>query len=294
MSDNARLGVWLAVFGTLVLTLDAVLMRLSGMSGLQMSAWRGLCMGCVLMVIWGIRSDARRRDLATIPTGPGVTIIICQFFNTLLFCLGIAIAPVAIVLLGLATVPVFAAVFAWWIMGERTSILTWITICLVIFGIGVAVTGKAGGDMRFDPATVGGAVLGLGVGMVLALNFVVLRARPDLPIPLLIGCGALIIGGVSTLLVGPDAMQEGVIWPMLVTGGFILPVSFVALSVAARHTRASTVSLLMLLETVLAPVWVWLVIGEAPTARMILGGAIVIISLTLYLILLRPHRQAGA
>ncbi len=285
MTRHPRFGIWLAFLGTMVLTFDAMLMRLSEMTGLQMTAWRGLCMGCVLILLWLLLSSARRCDLRHISTRAGLLIIVCQFFNSLLFCLAIAIAPVAIVLFGLAAVPVFAAIFAWAIMGERTPAVTWIAIVLVIGGIGVAVSGKADGAVDFDLATLSGAILGLGVAVVLALNFVVLRARPKLPIALLIGCGALCSGGMSTLIIGPDAMREGVIPPMVMTGAVVLPVSFYALSLASRYTLASNVSLLMLLETVLGPFWVWLVIGEAPTARMLVGGAIVIASLAGYLIL---------
>ena len=287
MTAHSRYGIWLAVFGTRVLTLDTLFMRLSGMTGLEMTAWRGLCMGIVLIGLWRMQTKTAGSEFRTVFTRPGLTIIACQFFNTLFFCLGIAIAPVAIVLLGLATVPVFAALFAWWLIGERTHTLTWIATGLVMVGIGIAVTGKTGEDMQLDPATIAGAFFGLGVAVVLALNFVTLRARPDLPIPLLIGCGALIVGGLSTMITGPQAMMSGTVWPMIVTGAVILPVSFVALSVAARHTHASNVSLLMLMETVLAPAWVWWVIGEAPTLRMIVGGAVVVASLAAYLLLLR-------
>ena len=72
---------------------------------------------------------------------------------------------------------------------------------------------------------------------------------------------------------------------MVATGAVVLPLSFFSLSLASRYTSASNVSLLMLLETVLGPYWVWLVIGEAPTPRMILGGVVVVVSLTGYLIL---------
>ena len=291
MTRHPRFGIWLAFFGTMVLTVDAMLMRLSGMGGLQMTAWRGLCMGAVLIVVWLIQSRAHRRDAGQIGTGAGVAIIACQFFNSLLFCFGIAIAPVAVVLFGLAAVPVFAAIFAWLILGERTSTLTWVTIVLVIGGIGIAVSGKAGATAELDLATVAGAVLGLGVAIVLALNFVILRGRPELPIPLLVGCGALLCGLTSLALIGPQEMARGNILPMVLTGAVVLPVSFLSLSVAARHTRASNVSLLMLLETILGPFWVWLVIGEAPTERMLAGGFIVITSLAGYLFLMTRHRE---
>ena len=68
------------------------------------------------------------------------------------------------------------------------------------------------------------------------------------------------------------------------TGVVILPVSFVTLSYAARFVSSSTVSLIMLLETVLGPLWIWWGIGEVPTNSMLIGGAIVVICLTGFLI----------
>lgn len=291
MTDPARFGIGLAFFGTLVLTFDAMLMRLSQMSGLQMMAWRGMCMGSVLILFWLLQSKAPRQELRHLATRAGWTIILCQFFNSLLFCFAIAIAPVAVVLFGLAAVPVFAAIFAWIILGEHTPVSTWVTIALVMAGIGLAVTGKVDGTVAFDVAALAGAVLGLGVAVVLALNFVTLRARPELPIALLIGCGALIAGATSIMIIGPQGMMTGSIPPMVATGAVVLPLSFFSLSLASRYTSASNVSLLMLLETVLGPYWVWLVIGEAPTPRMILGGVVVVVSLTGYLIL--TGRRAG-
>ena len=71
----------------------------------------------------------------------------------------------------------------------------------------------------------------------------------------------------------------------------ILPVSFFSLSLASRYTHASNVSLLLLLETVLGPLWVWLGVGEEPTPMMLVGGVIVVGSLAVYLM---AHRAAPA
>jgi len=60
-------------------------------------------------------------------------------------------------------------------------------------------------------------------------------------------------------------------------------VSFFSLSLASRYTHASNVSLLLLLETVLGPLWVWLGVGEEPTPMMLVGGVIVVGSLAIYL-----------
>jgi drug/metabolite transporter (DMT)-like permease len=119
--------------------------------------------------------------------------------------------------------------------------------------------------------------------MMLALNFVILRARPELPILLVIGLGAALAGLTGVIVTGPAMMMQGEVWPIVVCGILILPVSFFSLSLASRYTHASNVSLLLLLETVLGPLWVWLGTGETPTSMMLAGGVIVVVSLAVYL-----------
>ena len=50
MSRHPLFGLALALFGTLMLTPDALLMRWSEMSGFQMAAWRGMMMGTVMVL----------------------------------------------------------------------------------------------------------------------------------------------------------------------------------------------------------------------------------------------------
>ncbi len=284
VARGAGFGLLLAALGTLVLTPDAMLMRLSQMDGFQMTGWRGFLMGSVMLVIWAMTSRDRAGDLRQITTGTGMAIIICQFFNSMLFCLGIAAAPAAIVLIGIASVPVFSALLSWVILREATSALTWAATAAVMVGIFIAVTGKGA---QIDATAVVGVLFGLGVAFVLALNFTVLRAYPRLPILLLIGIGAMLAGVNGLIVTGPAQMMEGEPWAMITTGAVVLPLSFYLLSLAARYTHAANVSLLMLMETVLGPIWVWLGVGEVPNARMILGGAIVLVSLAIYLSLIR-------
>ena len=290
MSRGGAFGLGLAAFGAVVLTPDALLMRLSGMDGAAMMGWRGLIMGTVMVALWALTSADRRADLAALRSRSGMIVALSQSVNAALFCIGIAVAPVAIVLLGVATVPIFSALFGLALMGERTGRATWVTIAAVSVGITLAVTGghETGG---LNAATVLGAVAGLGVAAALALNFTVLRAQTHLPILLLIGVGAWIAGAAGWAVQGPAAMWEGAVWAMLLTGSVVLPLSFFALSLAARYTPAANVSLLLLLETVLGPLWVWLALGEPITAAMLAGGAIVVGSLGIYL--LRARRMAA-
>lgn len=284
-------GLTLALAGTLILTPDALLMRLSGMGGFQMAGWRGVFMGSAMLLVWALISKSRSADLSKLRSGPGLLIIAAQIFNSTLFCLGIANAPAAVVLMGVAAVPVFSALLSRVVTGEITSPATWVAIVAVLGGIGIAVLGGGHGTLVFDWRLITGAGFGLGVGFVLALNFVTLRAHPDLPILPAIGLGAWIAGALGWAVTGPVQMMDGSIWAMAVTGLVVLPVSFFMLSLSARHTLAANVSLLMLLETVLGPLWVWLGVGEAPTPAMIVGGSIVVVSLAAYLVHLRDHTR---
>ena len=67
-------------------------------------------------------------------------------------------------------------------------------------------------------------------------------------------------------------------------GMIILPISFTCLNLAPRYTTSAIVSLLMLLEMVIGPFWVWLGVGEQPTIIMISGAAFVALVLAMHIV----------
>ena len=121
MWKGSAYGLGLATFGALVLTPDAMLMRLSGMEAVQMLGWRSSLMGIVMLALWALTSPQKAADLRLTLTLGGLAIALCQAVNGALFTFGIVGAPVTPVLLGVATVPVLSALLAWLISGERTG-----------------------------------------------------------------------------------------------------------------------------------------------------------------------------
>ncbi|MEM9496502.1 MAG: DMT family transporter [Pseudomonadota bacterium] len=283
MTRGPAFGIALATGGAVVLGPDALLMRISGMEALQMTGWRGLCMGSVMWLVWCVTSRTRQSELSRLRGPAGAVLVLAQIGNAILFSLAISLAPVAIVLMGVATVPVFAALLSQLITKERTGLATWVAIAAVLSGIALAVLGETETEHMTRAKVLYGALFGLSTAFVLALNFVTVRARPDLPILPAIGTGALIAGALGWLATGPAEMMQGTLWAILLTGLVILPVSFFTLSLASRYTHAATVSLLMLLETVLGPLWVWLLLDERPGPATLAGGAIVLVALVLYI-----------
>ncbi|MDH5453048.1 MAG: DMT family transporter, partial [Paracoccaceae bacterium] len=218
-------------------------------------------------------------------TRAGGAIILCHMVNSALFSLGIAVAPVPVVLFAVATSPIFAAIFAWALAGEATGRATWVATVAVLAGIFIAILGRDTGDVGFNLGSALGAAAGLGVAASLALTFVILRKVRSIPIFPAIGTGSFLAGALGMLLAGgPAVMMDGQVWAIVVTGFLILPASFLALTFASRHTSAANVSLIMLLETVIGPIWVWAFADEPLTLPMLIGGAIVVGSLAVYLI----------
>jgi len=152
----------------------------------------------------------------------------------------------------------------------------------------MSVVGDIERGMNIDFETLLGACCGLAVAVSLAFNFVIIRKNKTVPFELAIGLGAL-IAGCTAFYLWPAAWQvrgASLIY-ISVTGLIILPASFFLLSKASRLTSAANVSMIMLLETVLGPLWVWLGIKETPSPLTLFGGVLVVGALGFFL-----YRQA--
>ena len=288
--NNLGNGLMLALAGALLLTPDTLLMRLSGLDGGAMLAWRACLAGLVFLSIGLIaRFKEEKGNRARVSSFGFWSLVICQIGNASFFAFGIALAPVAVVLLAVATVPVIAALLGYFLLGELADRRVWATIVLVFSGILMSVAGDIERGMNIDFETLLGACCGLAVAISLAFNFVIIRKNKTVPFELAIGLGAL-IAGCTAFYVWPAAWQvrgASLIY-ISVTGLIILPVSFFLLSKASRLTSAANVSMIMLLETVLGPLWVWLGIKETPNSLTLLGGVLVVGALGFFL-----YRQAG-
>ena len=288
--NNLGNGLMLALAGALLLTPDTLLMRLSGLDGGAMLAWRACLAGLVFLSIGLIaRFKEEKGNRARVSSFGFWSLVICQIGNASFFAFGIALAPVAVVLLAVATVPVIAALLGYFLLGELADRRVWATIVLVFSGILMSVAGDIERGLNIDFETLLGACCGLAVAISLAFNFVIIRKNKTVPFELAIGLGAL-IAGCTAFYLWPAAWQvrgASLIY-ISVTGLIILPVSFFLLSKASRLTSAANVSMIMLLETVLGPLWVWLGIKETPNSLTLLGGVLVVGALGFFL-----YRQAG-
>ena len=275
-------GIVLALLGALILTPDTLLMRLSELTGGQMVAWRATQAGIIFLIIGlfpfllsrsGVKPKIWRKSF--------VALVFVQMANVFCFAYGIYLAPVAIVLIAVATVPVFSIILGALVLKEAVDVRTWAIVIIVFFGVTLSVIGDINSyDNIFNLSSILGGLCGLVVAFSLACNFVIIRKDKEVAFPLALGTGGILCG-LLAFYFWPSASEinlKGMFY-ISITGLLILPLSFILLSRASRMTPASNVSIVMLLETILGPLWVWTFTTESPQFLTITGGIIVILAL---------------
>ena len=277
-------GVVLALLGALILTPDTLLMRLSELTGGQMVAWRATQAGSIFFLIGLIPFILSRSGVKPkIWCKSFAALVVVQMANVFCFAYGIYLAPVAIVLIAVATVPVFSIILGAVVLKETVDIRTWAIVLIVFFGVTLSVIGDINSYDVFNSSSVLGGLCGLVVALSLACNFVIIRKNKEVAFPLALGTGGILCG-LLAFYFWPSASEinlKGMFY-ISITGLFILPLSFILLSKASRMTPASNVSIIMLLETILGPLWVWTFTNESPKFLTIIGGTIVILALTYF------------
>jgi drug/metabolite transporter (DMT)-like permease len=87
---------------------------------------------------------------------------------------------------------------------------------------------------------------------------------------------------VAAAMVRKIGFQVEAPWWIIFNGAVIMPISFFCLATGPRYISAPEVAMFYLLETILAPVWVWMIFSETPTRNSMIGGVILIATLVIH------------
>lgn len=268
--DPHSRGIAIATFGVVVLSFDAILVRLTVASGWDIVFWRGwlifLALGAYLLIRYRPVSlpATRRQWLAA-----GV-ITVLYGVDTSLFVFSVSLTRVANTVVLLSCSPFFAAIFSWVFLGERVRLRTWMAIVAGMAGVLVVFSGS------LELGTSLGDLLALLLAVFVGVTMTVLRSVPDLPrTPLVCGSGA-VAGLLAWPLADPLSLSASSYGWLALMGLLQMPVASVLLMTATRYLPAPEVSLFLLIETVLGPLWVWLALGEEPPSLTLIGGAVIL------------------
>ena len=275
--------------GVVVLSFEGVIVR-----SLELDQWtilllRGplfaLGLALIFRLGWG-----RGGLAAGLRAAGGLGLLAAALFalDNVMFIVALRSSSVANTLLLLATAPVFAGVLGRVLLAERPPARTWVVTGVVLCGVAVIVSGGlGGGHLRGNLAALGAA---LSIAGTLVL---IRRGRAAVMLPSM-ALGALLAAVVAAPLADPGSVDGRDALLLALLGLVILPVAFGAISLGPRHLPAQEVSLLMLLETVLGPLWAWALLGQAPGAATLSGGALIVGALLAHALLGIRRPSPGA
>tara|TARA_B100000945_G_scaffold84756_1_gene65690 strand:- start:563 stop:1423 length:861 start_codon:yes stop_codon:yes gene_type:complete len=274
--SNQQKGSLLAFVAIIFITPDTLLIRLSNIDTWGMLFYRGTIP--FFVVLLGLIFFYKKKFFnALLNVGwTGVFYTISFSICNITFIISIQNTNVANTLVMIAIAPMLSAILGGIFLKETPSKKTWVAII---------VTFSAVFYIFYDSLQLGnilGDLMALITATGLAVNAVLIRSAKDrdlLPAAIMgKGCVALfaLFFVESFALSGNDLLYVPLMCVMCVA------IPFVLVTIAPRYIPAEEVNLFFLLETILGPIWVWLVIKEKPSLETIIGGSIIIITIGIH------------
>ena len=173
------------------------------------------------------------------------------------------------------TQTIFLAIFGYFFLKEKISVITLVSIILAVSGILLMV-----GDSLSAGQTIGN-IAAFSMPISFAVLILVIRKYPNIdmvPSQFIAGIIALLIGYIMS---GKINISYHDIFLGFLAGFFQLGFGFIFITIGAQRTPSAMVGIIMLSEAVFGPLWAWLFINEQPPTIVLLGGTIVIIAVLL-------------
>ncbi|HEX4570066.1 MAG TPA: DMT family transporter, partial [Dongiaceae bacterium] len=235
--------------------------------------WRGIFGGFFISLY--VIAHYRGRTLAvTRAMGwPGLLITCLSTLGMTSFIPALKLTSVANVAIIGATGPFVAAVIAWLWLRERVSPLTLGASLLAFAGVALTVAGAGGGT-----GSLRGDVLAFVMTSAIAAMTVALRRYRGVPM-LPTACLSNLLGSLISLAFAAPLAAGAVDLSNLALFGLVqMSLGLTFFTIGSRLIPAAEAALISVLETPLAPLWVWLAFDERVSPQALIGGGVVMIA----------------
>ena len=266
-------GVALVLGAGALLSLSGIALRnMESAGGGQIIFYRSLAFAATVFLWLAFHYRARvLRAFAKVGKA-GLIVGLSLGLGSICYVYALLLTTVANALFIISAAPFMAALLGWMVLRERVRPTTWATMAVALAGIAIMVfDGVRGGRLL-------GNLVAFGTPVSFAIMLVALRRAGDRDmIPAI--CLAGVVGAVAgfsmsdSLAISRHDLALCIFLGVVQYGG-----GFVLLTLGARYLPAAEVALLSLVETVLAPLWVWIGVDEVPTLLTLTGGVVVLLA----------------
>ncbi len=275
LTDQQK-GSLLAFVAVMFITPDSLFIRLSNVDTWGLVFYRGIIP--FMTVLLGMIIIYKLNFFKILFTSGyhGIFYVITFSVTNITFVVSIQNTNVANTLVMIATAPMLSAILGAIFLKEPPDKKTWISIIITFLAIIY---------IFFDSLKLGnfyGDVLGFVTAIGLAVGAVIIRSAKNKNLVPAAVVGKLFVATFALLfiesfvLVGKDLL----IVPLMCILCVAIP--FVLVTIAPRFIPAAEVNLFFLLETIIGPIWVWLIIKEQPSLETLQGGLIIITTIAIH------------
>ena len=277
---NHLKGLLMTIFAVVILSPDSVLIRLVEEASSEIDSWTVLfwrgslyAVGVSLLVLIKYRSKTIA-EFKNIGKG-GLLIGLFSGISTGTFVFAIVYTSIANALVIISTGPIMIAIVAWFLLKEKSSLITWASMVIVFIGIYIVMSGSFGGKSLV------GDFFALVTAVMMGVTFTLTRKYKEVNMVPVNAIGGLIAALIAFLMANQITVPAEVVGYIIAMGA-ILSISFSLITIAPRYMPAAEVGMIMPLETVLGSLIAWYVINEVPSVNALVGGTIVIVTLFLH------------
>ena len=269
-------GSLLAFIAVMFITPDSLFIRLSNIETWGMLFYRGAIPFVVTLI--GLLFFYKKNFFKAIfAIGyPGIFYVLSFSICNITFIISIQNTNVANTLVMIAMAPMLSAILGAIFLKEIPDQKTWLAII---------VTFAAVAYIFHDSIELGnfyGDIFGLITAFGLACNAVIARFAKDRDLVPSAVIGKLCVAIFALFFVESFALVEKdlIFIPLMCVMCVAIP--FVLVTIAPRFIPAEEVNLFFLLETIIGPIWVWLIIKEQPSIEALQGGLVIVITIAIH------------
>ena len=275
LTDQQK-GSLLAFVAVMFITPDSLFIRISSIDTWGLVFYRGIIP--FLTVFFGMLIIYKLNFFKILLNSGyhGIIYILTFSITNITFVISIQNTNVANTLVMIATAPMLSAILSAIFLKETSDKKTWTSV-IVTFGAVLYIF--------FDSLKIGnfyGDILGFVTAIGLAVGAITIRSAKSKNLVPAAVVGKLLVATFALFFIESFALIEKdlIIVPLMCILCVAIP--FVLVTIAPRFITAAEVNLFFLLETIIGPIWVWLIIKEQPSFETIIGGAIIVVTIAIH------------
>ena len=269
-------GSLLAFIGVMFITPDSLLIRLSTLDTWGLLFYRGAIPFVVVLLSLVIIYRVKFIKLVFAMGFAGILYAITFTATNITFIVSIQNTNVANTLVMVAMAPMLSAVLSIFFLNEKPDRKTLVAILITFFSVVY---------IFYDSVKIGnffGDIFGLITALGLAFNAIIIRYAKDRNLVPAAVIGKLFVA-IFALFFIENLRLEGIdLYVIPLMGVMCVAIPFVLITIAPRFITAAEVNLFFLLETIIGPIWVWMVIKEQPSMETIFAGLVIILTIAIH------------